>query len=184
MLFRHTAKAGDAIVITGPTGLSAAGCDILVHSPELPEATSRPLIRSHLEPRPHVLQGRLLATSGACTAAIDVSDGISSDLGHICRDSGLAAVVYEERLPIGEELIRASAAMGKDPLTWVLHGGEDYVLLAAVRPDKLEDLAKRFEINGLALYSIGEFISGETMFLKKLDGSTEPMPWGGWDHFK
>jgi len=184
VLFRHTAKVGDIIVLTGPTGLSAAGCDILVHSPELPEQITHDLIRSHLEPRPHILQGRLLATSGACSAAIDLSDGVSSDLGHICRDSGIAAVIYENRLPVSEELTRAAAAMGTDLLKWVLHGGEDYVLLAAVRPDKLEDVRKRFETNGLDLYPIGEFVSGHEMFLERPDGRREALAWGGWDHFR
>lgn len=184
VLFRHTANAGDVVVLTGPTGQSAAGCDILAQSPELPEQTSRALIRAHLEPVPHIVQGRLLATSGACTAAIDVSDGISSDLGHICRDSTLAAVVYEDRLPVSRELITAGAAMGKDPLEWVLHGGEDYVLLAAVNPDRLADLEKTFKTNGLDLFPIGEFVPGDEMVLQRSDGKREELAWGGWDHFR
>lgn len=184
VLFRHTARVGDIIVLTGPTGLSAAGCDILLHSPELPEDTKQTLIRSHLEPRAHIQEGRLLATSGACTAAIDVSDGISSDLGHICRDSGVASVAYEDQLPVSQELTQAAAAMETDPLKWVLHGGEDYVLLAAVRAEKLEDLTARFKANGLEIYPIGEFVSNDTMILERSDGRREPLAWGGWDHFK
>lgn len=184
VLFRHTANPGDVVVLTGPTGQSAAGCDILVHSPELPEQTSRALIRAHLEPTPHILQGRVLATSGACTAAIDVSDGISSDLGHICRDSGLAAVVYEDRLSVSQELISAAAAMGKDPLEWVLHGGEDFVLIAAVKSDKLADLEKGFKANGLGLFPIGEFVQGDKMILQRSGGQREELAWGGWDHFR
>jgi thiamine-monophosphate kinase len=184
VLFRHTAKVGDIIVLTGPTGESGAGCDVLLHSPELPEEIKRALIQSHLEPRPHIQEGRLLATSGACTAAIDVSDGISSDLGHLCRDSGVAAVVYEDRLPISEELARAAAAMGTDPLKWVLHGGEDYVLLAGVRPEILEDLARRFDEKGLTLFPIGEFVAGNTMFLERSNGQREELGEGGWDHFR
>ncbi|MBI4963975.1 MAG: thiamine-phosphate kinase [Desulfomonile tiedjei] len=184
VLFRHTANAGDIIVLTGPAGLSAAGCDVLLHSPDLPGELSRVLTRAHLEPRPHILQGRLLATSGACTAAIDVSDGISSDLGHICRDSGLAAVVYEKRLPISDDLIRAGVSLGKDPLAWVLNGGEDYVLLAAVKPDKLADLQDNFRANALDLFPIGEFVRGDSMSLERSDGRREALTWGGWDHFR
>jgi thiamine-monophosphate kinase len=184
VLFRHTANVGDVIVLTGPTGLSAAGCDILLHSPDLPDETKRTLMRSHLEPRAHIRQGRLLATSGACAAAIDVSDGISSDLGHICRDSGIGAVVYEDRLPVSHELTRAAAAMGRDPLKRVLDGGEDYVLLAAVRPDKFEDLRQRFQAQGLDLYLIGEFVAGDTMFLERPDGRKEVLASRGWDHFR
>ena len=138
VLFRHTANEGDIIILTGPTGLSRAGCDILLNHQDLKSEAAIATIKAHLEPRPHVAEGRMLAASGACTAAIDVSDGISSDLGHLCRDSGLGAVLYEEKIPIAPELTQLGKVLGKDPLDWVLNGGEDYVLLAAIKPTALQ----------------------------------------------
>jgi thiamine-monophosphate kinase len=184
VLFRHTARANDIIVLTGPTGESGAGLDILLGSAEMPREMARPLVASHLEPRAHVQEGRLLARSHACTAAIDVSDGLSSDLRHICRDSGLGAVVHESQLPIGNSLSQAARAIGKDPLEWVLNGGEDYVLLAAVDPSLIEDLRKQFEAEGRELFPIGQFFAAPGMELVRIDGRRQDLTPRGWDHFR
>lgn len=184
VLFRHTAQPGDLIVITGPTGESAAGLEILLKGENVPNISAHELIRAHLEPRAHVREGRILAASSACTAAIDVSDGLSSDLGHICRESSVAAVVYEERLPMSEGLRQAAASLGKDPMEWVLNGGEDYVLLAAMSRDRLSVVAEKFRDQGLHLFPIGEFCEGSGMELMRADGSKSVLAPSGWDHFK
>ncbi len=182
-LFRHTARVGDIIVLTGPTGKSRAGCDILLRAPTMSTESAKSIIQAHLQPRPHLEEGRILATSGACTAAIDVSDGVSSDLGHLCQDSGIGAILYEEKIPVAEELIEMGHAVGKDSLDWVLNGGEDYVLLAAVKPDALETLLKQASRAGREFYPIGEFISGNKMELVGIDGSRREIRPAGWDHF-
>jgi len=184
VLFRHTARAGGVIVLTGLTGDSAAGLDILMSCPEISHDIAQPLVASHLEPRAHVREGRLLAGSRACTAAIDVSDGLSSDLGHICRDSRVGATVYEAQLPMGEMLSHAAGIIGKEPLDWVLNGGEDYVLLAAVERGLLAELQKQFEAAGRSLFSIGEFTAGLGMELVRIDGRRQDMAPRGWDHFR
>ncbi len=184
VLFRHTAKAGDMIVLTGPVGASGAGCEILLTSPQLPSFLADSLIRAHLEPRAHVKQGRLLAQSGACTAAIDVSDGLSSDLWHVCHDSGIGAIIHEERLPIGSELVQAAAALGRDPLKWVLDGGEDYVLLAAVRPEMAAHLGEVFASAGSQFFPIGEFVASRSMEILRRDGTRQNISPRGWDHFR
>lgn len=184
VLFRHTVAPGNVVVLTGPTGESAAGCEILLTGADLPPDVTEPLIRSHLEPRPHVKEGRMLAQSGACTAAIDVSDGVSSDLGHLCEDSGVGAIIYEDRLPVGTELMRAATATGKDPLKWILHGGEDYVLLAAIRADRLDKLIETARDAGCVFHPIGEFVAHKEMVLRTKDGRDATLTSSGWDHFR
>jgi thiamine-monophosphate kinase len=184
VLFRHTARPTDVIVLTGFTGRSAAGCDLLFKGFRLGDDAARPLIESHLIPRAHLKEGRMLAQSGACTAAIDVSDGLSSDLLHLCRDSGVAARVREESLPLDPALIRAGAELGTDPLHWVLHGGEDYVLLAAVRRERLEGLKELAGKECCGIFPIGEFVPGQGIELTKKDGTTQPLSALGWDHFR
>ncbi len=158
VLFRHTAQAGDMVVLTGPTGESAAGLEILLQSPHIPTDLAQELTRSHLLPRPHVREGRFLATSGACHAAIDVSDGLLSDLWHLCRDSGLGAALYQDRIPLTRSLVTAGRLLGKDVLQWALNGGEDYVLIAAVKPQQWDNLLYASREKGFALTAIGEFV--------------------------
>jgi len=184
VLFRHTARPGDVVVLTGTTGESGAGCDILLGSLRLPPEIAAPLVRSHLEPRPHIAEGRFLASSGACTAAIDVSDGLSSDLGHLCTRSGLGALIYEEKIPLPSSLATAGRLARKDPMYWVLNGGEDYVLLAAVKPEMLETLLARAEIAGLRFIPIGHFVPDSGIKFVSKSGQERLLRPGGWNHFK
>lgn len=184
VLYRHTARAGDVIALTGPVGGSGIGCEILLESPQLPPEIAQPLIRTHLDPRPHVREGRVLAASGWCTAAIDVSDGVSSDLGHLCRDSCLAAVIHEDRIPAAPELRQAASLMEREALHWMLNGGEDYVLLTAIQGDKLEEAIDTMRQRGCALYPIGEFVEGSGIIVKRSAGEEVSVAEGGWDHFR
>lgn len=183
VLFRHTARPGDLIALTGPIGESGAGCEILLTAPALPQDVSVRLKRAHLEPRPHIKEGRILAQSRACTAAIDVSDGLSSDLGHLCQDSGVGAIVYEDRIPVAAELRQAGRALEKDPLAWILNGGEDYVLLAAIKPSMVQGLEEEMQRRHCALLVIGEFVSTPGMGLMRADGAVRSITPAGWDHF-
>ncbi len=184
VLFRHTAQAGDLVVLTGPTGESAAGLEILLHAPPIPADLARELTRSHLLPRPHVREGRLLAASGACRAAIDVSDGLLSDLGHICRDSGLGAELYRERIPLTPSLLEAGRLLGKDALQWAFNGGEDYVLIAAVTPQQWDTLLQASRAAGFECTAIGEFVTRSEILLHTAAGSVEALKPRGWDHFR
>jgi len=184
VLLRHTACLGDIIVITGPLGESGAGLEMLLHPRDIASEIAEPLKRAHLNPRPHVEEGRILAESRGCSAAIDVSDGLSSDLWHLCNDSGLGAVLYEDRIPVGDALRRAAAIMGRDTLDWILHGGEDYVLLAALKPDAAEAVQERVKEQGRQLFAIGEFVEGRAMELVKNDGKRMAFTCSGWDHFR
>jgi thiamine-monophosphate kinase len=184
VLYRHTAQPGNIMVLTGFTGESAAGSEILLSQSELPEAVALPLIRAQLNPRPHVREGRFLAQSRACTAAIDVSDGLSSDLGHICKDSSVGAIIYQEKIPLSASLLQAAAKMEMDPMNWILHGGEDYVLLAAVRSDRIEELMRSAAQKDILLIPIGEINDSGRMEMIRPDGTRHDLAARGWDHFR
>lgn len=183
VLYRHTASPGDVIALTGPVGESAAGLEILLQGGDLPQQVKDFLIEAHLEPRPHVEQGRLLASSGACTAAIDVSDGLSSDLGHICRESGVRAIIYENQIPVSEELLIASERFRKAPMDIILSGGEDYCLLVALKPDQVEHVRKRAADESWDLVPIGVIEQGSGMEIVRNDGARVSLEPKGWDHF-
>lgn len=184
LLLRSTARADDVIALTGPTGMSAAGLTILINSLELSDHMALPLIRSHLRPRPHLKEGRFLASSQACSAAIDVSDGLVSDLAHICEESGVGALIYETDIPVEDTLFKAAQWGGSDVMDWVLNGGEDYVLLVALSHQESSMVIQRASEAGIDLVPIGKFVQTGKIQMVRLDGTIEDVRPRGWDHFR
>ena len=174
-LLRSGARAGDAIYATGTLGGSAAGLRGL---PKLSAARRRRLtgrdkcdaaLAAHLFPQPRLAPGMWLQRRRAATAAIDISDGLSTDLMHLCEESGLGAEVDARALPI------APGASIED----ALHGGEDYELLFtaaanAVVPEK---------IAGVPVTRIGRMVRRLGIVLVAEDGR-RPLEARGWEHFK
>src|SRR5450631_1786389 len=112
---------------------------------------------------------------------IDTSDGLSTDLGHICKASGVGAKVWAEKIPavrVPPELQRR----GLDPLQIALHGGEDYELLFTV-PKRQAGRMPR-EVAGIPVTHIGEITREKKVVLVGIDGQSNPLLPGGWDHFR
>ena len=136
-LLRSTAKAGDLIYVTGQLGGAAAELAALAAHPKRFAKITRSegvphndgSEHPHLFPQPRIAVGLALLKRRLATAAIDVSDGLSTDLDHLCEESGLTAIVDAARLPI-----HPLAALTLDPLQHALHGGEDYELLFTASP--------------------------------------------------
>lgn len=175
ILYRSGARVGDRVYVGGSLGDSAAGLDALRcrRAGEQPECTQ--LISRHLEPVPQIELGRAVATSRLAHAMIDVSDGLSSDLGHLCEASGVGCEVRADAIPISPELAAYADRCGCDPLTaFALDGGEDYVLLIAGDP-----------LLGAAvpgLIPIGVITSSGDRVITA-QGSRTPLRGRGWDHF-
>jgi thiamine-monophosphate kinase len=127
-------------------------------------------------PAPRLTAGRRLATLRGVGACIDVSDGLAADLLHLCRASGVAAVLEPERLPLPRGFAAACARAGLAPLRLVLGGGEDYELLFSVRPGgpAAPALARRL---GAPVTEIGRLVRGRPA-LRGLPRDT-----GGFRHF-
>ncbi|MBN2492984.1 MAG: thiamine-phosphate kinase [Deltaproteobacteria bacterium] len=146
LLRRRGARPGDLIYLGRPTGDSAAGLALLESESERsedldPEARSQ-LIAAHLEPAPQLELGRLLAERHLASAAIDVSDGLLQDLGHLCSQSGVGAELEADGLPVSEAARRLAEALGTQALDWALSGGEEYCLLfCCPEPREAEMLA-------------------------------------------
>ncbi|UUE10974.1 thiamine-phosphate kinase [Dickeya zeae] len=128
-LKRSGARIGDWIYVTGTLGDSAAGLAILQHSLQVPDADDRQwLLQRHLRPQPRILQGQALRD--LASAAIDLSDGLASDLGHILKASDCGARINLEALPYSDALLRH--ADPEQAMRWALAGGEDYELCFTV----------------------------------------------------
>ncbi|MGZ4827003.1 MAG: thiamine-phosphate kinase [Terriglobales bacterium] len=162
-LLRSGARPGDAIYVTGVLGISAAVIQHLRRGRKL----RVPQNRAYFYPEPRIAVGHALRRFA--TAAIDLSDGLSTDLSHICEESGIGAVLYAESVPV---------AKGAS-LELALHGGEDYELLFTAAPrTRIAD-----QIAGIPVTRIGEIIRGNRAFLADRQGRRRPLPARGWEHF-
>jgi len=175
-LLRSGARSGDSIYVTGELGRSAwtlhrlreGGLAALGAKAKSCYTAHAP----HFYPQPRIAVGRWLREQGVATAAIDVSDGLSTDLGHICEESGVGALVREAAIPRPSGLPTSS-------LHYALHGGEDYELLFTA-PGSRPVPSK---IAGVRVTRVGEIIRGRDMWLVDSHGQRKPLPPRGWEHF-
>ena len=164
-ILRSGARPGDDLWVTGTIGDGVLG----LHAArgELPDPDG------YLKGRYDLPMPRLgLPIGGWARAAMDVSDGLFQDLGHICRASGVGAVVEAARIPLSPQAIAAGADWRET--AWI--GGDDYELLMAAPPDVPPP-------DGVAATRIGRFQAGDGVVVTGLDGSVLPLSQRGWSHF-
>jgi thiamine-monophosphate kinase len=175
---RGGARPGDAVFVSGTLGDAAGGLRLLEKGGIRGVVKAvRPLVGAFLDPAPRLKLGALLAGRKLASAMIDLSDGLSVDLAHICEESGVGAEVEAARVPISEALTR----FARDPLDMALNGGEDFELLFTVRPAKLaavEALARRHRLT-----RIGRITAGRKIRLVTRDKKSKPLRAGGFEHF-
>jgi thiamine-monophosphate kinase len=182
--YRSGAKPGDLVFVSGHLGDAAAGL-ALCQSGLSNQGSGQwqQLINNHLDPQPQVQLGRILAESGLIHAMMDISDGLATDLAHICKESGQGAEIIKDFLPVSEQLKSAAEKMGSSVLGWVLKGGEDYQLLFTVSSGHEQELRNLvLEKTGQEIFCIGKIIEGQGLFLS--DGvKMEEISFQGYDHF-
>ena len=172
-LLRSGAKPGDRIYVTGSLGGAAAELTALGQSPQsFAQSTAASKTAPHLYPQPRIAQGLWLRKHRLASAAMDLSDGLSTDLIHLCEESGVAAEINSNALPLG---LGATQAMA-------LEGGEDYELLfTAPASAKIPRTIK-----GIAITEIGSVIPSKkkqprvTLFT---EAGPQPLEPHGWEHF-
>ncbi len=185
LLSRAGARPGDRVFVTGALGDSAAGLEILKNrvkwQGQRGKGTERKtLIAKHLRPEPRTSEGRAIARSGCASAMIDISDGLSSDLGHICEQSRVGAEIHGRKIPISQSLGKLSRDLPMPAMLYALSGGEDYELLFTVPPPKVEGL-KSLRI---PVIEIGTITRGKTMMLVDDTGRKNTLKVTGYDHFR
>ena len=186
---RTGAKPGDQIFVTGSLGGAAAGLRLVERGAHLAEQKvdhedsqkfDHILLRQ-LRPEPRVGWGIILGEERLATSMIDVSDGLSSDLNHLCEASETGALIDSSLLPIDRQVIEICGRRALDPLQLALHGGEDFELLFTVRPGDVARLPRR--VDGTQITRIGE-IRNHDEGVRISEGARiwELNP-GGWKHF-
>lgn len=176
-LRRSGARPGDLLYVTGALGGAAAELDLLSQG----KRRSGPGEHPQLFPAPRLAVGQALLKRRLATACMDLSDGISTDLAHLCKASGVGAVVSTSALPLHPLAAQTGLAAG---LKLALHGGEDYELLFTARPA----VKMPRKIAGVAITKIGRITGqaedGASILLEQADGKIQPLNAGGWEHLR
>ena len=176
LLRRSGAKVGDKIAVTGNLGGAAGGLRVALDGLKFGSAAS--LARSFARPTPRVKEGLILAESGV-RAAIDLSDGLVSDLGHVCRASSVGARINVESVPLAEGL---RENFPQQALEWGLSGGEDYELLFAAPARIVAALKAALDC---PVSVVGQIVEDPNAKVTLLDrhGKEINLAKVGWDHF-
>ncbi|MFC1957953.1 thiamine-phosphate kinase [Chloroflexota bacterium] len=178
LLTRSAAKAGDKVAVTSYLGASAAGLEMLTKKLDFAAEMAAPLKKAFLQPCPRIAEGQILVEQGV-RAAIDISDGLISDLGHICKSSRVGARIETNRVPVHPAV---QANFGGRALELALAGGEDYELLFTANADIIDKVKTA---TSCPITVIGDITDGKAGEITLVDGKGNQvnMPKRGWDHF-
>lgn len=188
IVYRHGAHMGDVVCVTGDLGASYAGLRVLLEQRAALQKSGlefvpaldafRYAIQRHLTPTPRLTALDVLKKAGVKpTAMIDISDGLASELEHICRQSYCGATLKAEDLPIHEQTRGAATHFSQDADTYALYGGEDYELLMTMRPDDLK------QVPDGTLTAIGVITDFEDILIETPEGNKIQLKGRGYQHF-
>ena len=181
--WKRDARAGDVIIVAGEIGAAAAGVELLRSGKK-----SGALVSAYTRPVPRLDVSRALSGAyprASIRGAIDVSDGLSSDLIHLCESGKVGCDVHAHALPIGRGVRAFCLARGEDPANWVLHAGEDYALVLAVARRHAPEVCRVLRRTRVRSAIIGKFTRERGVYRIIETGSRVRLfrP-GGWDHLK
>jgi len=184
VLYRKGAKPGDKIYVTGTLGDSAGGLKLVTEEVSAPESVATILIKAHNLPVPLIETGRTVARSKLASAMIDLSDGLVSDLRHICDASGVGARIFHHSIPISDEIQSLAQMNNLDPYELGLYGGEDYRLLITVPSENCGRFESLLEKDtSCHIYEVGEITMQKGIRMVMADGQEEDLSLRGYDHF-
>lgn len=179
-LFRHQAKVGDWIFVSGFLGDSAAGLDLLLQNRKIENESDRYFIQRHLHPTPRVELGLALRSFSCC--ALDISDGLLADLEHILERSQVGAEIYLENLPLSRHLCTQYEQTQAEK--FALTGGEDYELCFTVSEEKREEMEQVLRSQGIKVTCIGQILPATSGLNLLKNGKKMALPTHiGFDHF-
>jgi thiamine-monophosphate kinase len=180
---RSGATPGDVILVTGYPGHSAAGLQLLLQSLA---SEDHPLVRAYNNPSHRAREGRAVALTGCATAMIDTSDGFLGDLGHICEESKVGALLVQEKFPVSNELREAANILKQAPHEFFLRDSDDYQLIITCRPKDVERVRSAIALTYEGpVTEVGQVRAPEEGLRVLLaDGSEQTLSAKGWDHFR
>jgi len=178
--YRAAARPGDLIWVSGCLGDAACGLALCRQGLQTVEEYQG-LCRAHLDPQPQARLGRLLAESGLIHAMMDISDGLATDLAHICKASGVGAEILATDVPLTSELQKTAPLLQLVPLELALQGGEDYQLVFTAPADNSQALRDLCRGSGQDIACVGRITAGEGVMLCR-DGERRDITFRGYEH--
>ena len=181
---RGGAKSGDLFCVTGHLGGSRAGLETLRRG-HSPGRFDEP-VRRYLRPVPRVREASVMGDAAPIHAAIDVSDGLASEIHHLCRVSRVGARIEQTAIPIHPDTDAVARLCEAEALAFALSGGEDFELLFSVAPGDAEQVARAVkDATGAPVSVLGEAVpTEEGVCIRRTDGIWHRLDRSGYDHFK
>lgn len=177
-LLRSGARPGEQIFVSGSLGDARAALSLLAGELELDARQADYLQQRFYRPQPRLRLGQALV--GLASSAIDISDGLVADTGHIAERSGVGAQLYLERLPLSATLQQLDR---RQALHWAATGGDDYELCFTLPPQRAPELTALAQQCDIALTCIGEIVAGSGVRLIDAEGRTVDLGRSGYQHF-
>jgi thiamine-monophosphate kinase len=180
VITRARAQLGDDVYVTGTLGDAALGLRMLEEGRD--DAAARAMKERFLSPTARIVVGQEIAARSLATAMIDVSDGLLQDLGHLCEESGVGAVVKAATLPLSPEY---RYLVGEQEKSLALTGGDDYELLFAAAAEYRSAVTALAHDTGCRITRIGCIVAqSEGLSVRNPDGSVYTPAQAGYDHFR
>ena len=182
VMTRKGAQVGDLLCVTGEIGMSRVGLEVL----ESKAGKSRFVNAIHrfLEPRVKLLEVQELLETFHVTSMIDVSDGLASEIGHICKQSRLGCLIREDEIPVAGEVLLWAELRGVSKSKYLFESGEEYEFLFTLDKVSFEQWkADKPEEKDLKFSIFGEMVERDKGILVQRAGETNPLYSNGWDHF-
>ncbi|MCI0531629.1 MAG: thiamine-phosphate kinase [candidate division Zixibacteria bacterium] len=181
VFFRSGARPGDLICVSGTLGQSQAGLELLQRRMKHSRFSfPKNLAAKHLMPLPRLDVSLLLSKNVKVNSAIDISDGLTADLKHICDESKVGALIFADLIPVSSKAVRAAKLLKKSPLDFALYGGEEYELLFTLDP---KDARKLFRKTGRKFSVIGQIESRKNGIWIASGNKKEKLSPRGYTHF-
>lgn len=181
MTLRSGAQSGDLIFITGSLGKSRTGFEALSYQGSKEKYIAS--IQHFLKPMPHLKTMEVIRGSFEISSLIDISDGLSSDLLHICDQSQVGCKLEAEKLPIDNEVFQWCQDQSLDPIAFVLSSGEEYELLMTLPSSAKETFQNFCDEKNIKCSCIGEIISDSSIRTIQIKNLLYPLKPEGWKHF-
>jgi len=183
-IYRSGAKDGDTVWVSGVLGSAGAGLGLLSSdqlTSDFLKSLDGSLLEAHLNPVPKVALGLKLAQSGMVSSMQDISDGLATDLAHICGASGVSSIIDFKLLPYHLDLHTVADILETTVEDLILRAGEDYQLLFTVMKGKESELCDFLQAKQQEITRIGRVCSGKGVFLQKKVG-IEEITFQGYEH--